>query len=606
MLERILGKDIGFYVKGHGVLIICAIVLALIAALLAVLPTFFIGPFFDEGMKIGSDPVAWKVPWVEFDSGSLLSWHRTERVLIENVTPNRLLIILSILAILSGFLKSVSLYFGHLATAAFSNRIIRVIRRDLFNKFIALPIGFFHKHKAGELVSRSTADIGVMQNRIANIIIGLVQHPMTALFAFSILLFMNWALTMIIVVAVPVITYLVRLFGRKVKKHAIRVQDSTAQLTSAYQETLLCLRVIQGLCMAGGQSERFSEKTDDLYKKVMHWNRWHLGLAPMMDSTGFIVLPLIILVGKIYFNHTPGELMAMFFAFSRVYAPVKGLAKVNNELQTLHGATARVFDIIRTVPKIQDPPNAKVMPVHQESIEFKNVSFTYATGEPVLNNISFHINAGEMAAFVGSTGAGKSTLIDLIPRFYDITDGKIYIDGMDIREAKLDSLRCQMGIVNQEVLLFHDTIINNITCGKKDITKEEIIEAAKVAHAHDFIMAQPEQYDTVIGDRGTLLSGGQKQRISIARAILIKPSILLLDEVASALDAESEKLVQDAIDELKGVQTILVVAHRLSTIRKADKVFVLENGRIVESGSHDKLLEQNGRFRQLYDMQFKT
>ena len=251
MLERILGKDIGFYVKGHGVLIICAIVLALIAALLAVLPTFFIGPFFDEGMKIGSEPVAWKVPWVEFDSGSLLSWHRTERVLIENVTPNRLLIILSILVILSGFLKSVSLYFGHLATAAFSNRIIRVIRRDLFNKFIALPIGFFHRHKAGELVSRSTADIGVMQNRIANIIIGLVQHPMTALFAFSILLFMNWALTMIIVVAVPVITYLVRLFGRKVKKHAIRVQDSTAQLTSAYQETLLCLRVIQGLCMAG-------------------------------------------------------------------------------------------------------------------------------------------------------------------------------------------------------------------------------------------------------------------------------------------------------------------------------------------------------------------
>ena len=606
MLERILGKDIGFYVKGHRVLIICAIVLALIAALLAVLPTFFIGPFFDEGMKVGSDPVAWKVPWVEFDSGSLLSWHRTERVLIENVTPNRLLITLSILAILSGFLKSVSLYFGHLATAAFSNRIIRVIRRDLFNKFIALPIGYFHRHKAGELVSRSTADIGVMQNRIANIIIGLVQHPMTALFAFSILLFMNWALTMIIVVAVPVITYLVRLFGRKVKKHAIRVQDSTAQLTSAYQETLLCLRVIQGLCMAGGQSERFSEKADDLYKKVMHWNRWHLGLAPMMDSTGFIVLPLIILVGKIYFNHTPGELMAMFFAFSRVYAPVKGLAKVNNELQTLHGATARVFDIIRTVPKIQDAPNAKVMPVHQESIEFKNVSFTYATGEPVLNNISFHINAGEMAAFVGSTGAGKSTLIDLIPRFYDITDGEIYIDGMDIREAKLDSLRCQMGIVNQEVLLFHDTIINNITCGKKDITREEIIEAAKVAHAHDFIMAQPEQYDTVIGDRGTLLSGGQKQRISIARAILIKPSILLLDEVASALDAESEKLVQDAIDELKGVQTILVVAHRLSTIRKADKVFVLENGRIVESGSHDKLLEQNGRFRQLYDMQFKT
>jgi ABC-type multidrug transport system fused ATPase/permease subunit len=258
-----------------------------------------------------------------------------------------------------------------------------------------------------------------------------------------------------------------------------------------------------------------------------------------------------------------------------------------------------------TVPDILDRPGAQVLPRHKESIEFNRMSFGYSPEEPVLKDISFKVKAGEMVAFVGSTGAGKSTLLDLIPRFYDVTSGGISIDGVDIRDVTIESLRKQIGIVNQDTILFHDTIANNINYGKPENGMEAVVAAAKAAHAHDFIVQQPNGYQTVIGDQGILLSGGQKQRIAIARAILGDPAILMLDEAASALDAESERLVQQAIDKLHGGRTILVVAHRLSTIMKADHIYVLEGGRIVESGTREELLALNGRFRQLYDMQFK-
>jgi subfamily B ATP-binding cassette protein MsbA len=604
MIDFLLGKEIAFYVKQHRRLVITTVLLAALSSLFVVIPAYLLQPFVDEGMKAGADPVSWKIPWIAFQTGSWLSWHRTELVLIPHVSPNKLLVLLTFVAFLSVLCKSITMYLGGLSATAFSNRAVRSLRIDLFRKFVTLPLSFHQQNKSGELIARATADLTVMQGNISNIIIGLIQYPLTILIFLLYLFTMNYRLTLLVFVTVPLIVGLVRLFGRKVKKHAIRVQDATAEVTNAYHEGLACLKVIQGFHRGDTEVGRFKELAYFLYARVMHWARWNIGLGPLMDATVFMVLPAVLIAGKIYFHHTLGELLSMVYAFSRVYAPTKKLATINNNLKTLNGATQRVFSIIKTDPDIKDASDAVPLPRHQKTIAFEDVSFGYTTREKVLDHVSFEVAAGEMAAFVGSTGAGKSTLLDLLPRFYDVLDGRILIDGFDTRQATLSSLRTQIGIVNQETLLFHDTIANNITYGKRDATEEEMVDAAKKAQAHDFIMAQPKGYQTIVGDQGTLLSGGQRQRIAIARAILINPSILILDEAASALDAESEKRVQEAIETLKGGPTILVVAHRLSTVRKASKIYVLEQGRIVESGSENDLLALNGRFRQLHDLQF--
>ena len=604
MLDTILGKDIASYVRGHRALVICALVLAAISSIFVVVPVYLLQPFVDEGMKTGSDPVAWKIPWIAFQSGSWFSWQRTELVLIKSISPNRLLVLLTLVAFVSIFFKSVTTYFSGLAAAAFANRAVKALRIDLFRKFISLSMGYYHSKKSGELIARSTADLAVLQNLISEVLLGLIEYPITALVFLLYLFVMNLKMTLLVFFVVPFIAILVRLFGKKVKKQSVRVQDATAEVTADYHETLLCLKLIHGFFTGKREVKRFSELAEQLYKRVMHWNRWQQGLGPMMDTVVFLVMPGVLIAGKIYFHHTLGELMAMAYAFSRVYRPIKRLALVNNNIKTIQGATGRVFGIMETVPDIQDKESSLPLARHKDAIEFQGVDFSYSKASPVLRQISFRVKAGEMAAFVGSTGAGKSTLLDLVPRFYDVNAGSITIDGTDIRDVTLKSLREQIGVVNQETLLFNETILYNIRYGSPEKSEAEVIAAARAAHAHGFIMAQPEQYLTRIGDQGSLLSGGQRQRLAIARAILVGPAILMLDEAASALDAESEGLVQKAIEDLKGTRTILIVAHRLSTIMRADRIFVIEEGRILESGTRQELLEKNGRFKQLYDMQF--
>jgi subfamily B ATP-binding cassette protein MsbA len=606
MLERILGKDLAHYVNAHRGLLILSLALTAASAVFYVVPVYILQPFIDEGMKTGSSPASWKIPWIVLNFKGGFSWKRTEWVIIQSISPNRLLVILSFLAFFSMLIRSVARYFSQLAAAAFSNRAMRSVRTDLFSKFVSLPLGFYHKRKAGELISRATGDLTVMQDRIANILIGLVEHPLTALAFVTYVLVVNYKLTLLIVIVVPVIVGLIRLFGRKVKKHATRVQDALSHVTASYQETILCLKVVQGFCMNRIEVGKFKKLADHLYKNVMRWSYWNLGLSPIMDVTGFLILPGVIVVGKVYFHHTLGELVSLIYAYSRVYEPMKNLARLNNELRTLQGATETVFSIMGTIPEIRDCTGAVELPRHRESIEFNKVSFAYQPQVPVLRDISLKIEAGEMVAFVGSTGAGKSTLLELVPRFYDVTAGSITIDGTDIRDVIVDSLRRQIATVSQEILLFHDTITNNIRYGDPEKTMEQVIEAAKEAHAHDFIIAQHHGYESVVGDRGTLLSGGQRQRIAIARAILMNPSILILDEAASALDAETERYLEKAIERLRGGRTILVAAHRLSTIKAADRICVLEGGRIVESGTRENLMDLGGRFRELHDIQFRV
>lgn len=606
MLELILGKEIARYVKVHRALLLCSLALTAVSALFVIVPAYLLQPFIDEGMKSGSDPATWKIPWVAFVSGNPLTWHRTELVLIEGISPNRLLVMLTLVAFASVLIRSCATYFSQLAAAAFSNRAVRTIRTALFERFISLSPGFYHKQRIGELISRSTADLTVMQERIAGILIGLVEYPLTALAFLFYLFLMNYRLTLIIFVAGPVIVGLIRLFGRNVKKHATSVQEALSHVTSAYQESISCLKVVQGFCKEEDERRKFQSLVGRHYANVMKWSRWFLGLGPMMDSTVFMILPVALIVGKIYFHHSLGELMSLIYAFSRLYAPIKSLARVNNDLRTLQGATDRVFGIVQTVPEIRDGEDLAHDAPRMGAIEFHSVNFFYHPGVPVLTDISLKIEAGEMVAFVGSTGGGKSTLLDLIPRFYDVTGGSITIDGVDIRHMKLMSLRRRIGIVSQDILLFHDTIAKNIAYGSVENSREKIMESAKSAHAHEFIMAQANGYESLVGDRGTLLSGGQKQRIAIARAMMADPTILILDEAASALDAESERLIQETIRRLKGGRTILIVAHRLSTVREADRIFVIEKGRILESGTQDELMSLNGRFRQLHDMQFRV
>jgi ATP-binding cassette, subfamily B, bacterial MsbA len=603
MITRILGNDIARYVKAHRGLIIVAILLSALSSVFIVIPAYLLKPLVDEGMKQASEPVTWTIPWFTYTYP--LSFTRTQLPLVEGISPNHLLILLAVIAFISVIFKSATRYFSELAGAAFSNRAIKSIRIDLAEKFIMLPLTFYHKRKSGELIARATADLTVMQGYISTIIIGLVQHPLTVVIFMAYLMVMNYKLTLLVILSGPVIIGLVRLFGRKVKKHSIRVQDATAQVTSSYQEILLLLKVIKGFCRGSYESAMFTRLADNLYHRIMHWNRWQLGIGPMLDASVFLVVPGILLIGKIYFHHTLGELMSMLYAFSATYAPIKKLARIHITLKTLQGATRRVFDIMHTVPSIQDKPDARVMPRLKDAIEFSHVDFYYEPGTRILHNISLTVHAGEMVAFVGSTGAGKSTLMDLIPRFYDIQSGSITIDGMDIRDATLESLRGQIATVSQESLLFHETIANNINYNGDHDTKEHIEHAAKTAQAHDFIMSLPEQYETIVGDRGMLLSGGQRQRIAIARAILKDPAIIILDEPASALDPESEFLIQEAIENLLGQRTVFIVSHRLNTIRRADRIYVLEHGRVVESGTHEMLIAAHGRYKNLFDIQVR-
>ena len=603
MLKKILGKDIAGYISPHKRLIMLAIILTALSSLLIIIPVYLLQPFVDEGMKMTNDPVEWKIPWMTFQYP--LSFKRTELVLVSHITPNGLLVILTAVAFISVVLKSVTIYFGELAAVAFSNRSIRELRVELAQKFISLPLSFYHKRKIGELIARATADLTVMQANIGNVIIGLIRQPLTTIVFLIYLFFMNWRLTLITIIVAPIIVSLIRIFGRKIKKHSARVQDATAEVTSSYQEILLLLKVIKGFCMGHYESKKFRFLAENLYKKVMHWNRYRLGMGPMMDSTLFLILPLILITGKVYFNHTLGEIVAMLYAYAAAYKPIKELARINNNLKTLQGATTRLFDIMGTVPGIQDKPKAKPIPKFKDTIEFSHVSFGYRPDKMVLTDISFKVHAGETVAFVGPTGAGKSTLLDLLPRFYDVNEGSITIDGIDIRNATIESVRDQISIVGQESLLFHDTIASNINYNKGNYTREDIENAARLAQAHNFIITLPDGYKTIVGDRGALLSGGQRQRIAIARAILKDPAIMILDEPASALDPESEMLIQDALENFFNKKTILIISHRLNTIKKSHKIYVIDEGRIVESGTHDELLRANGKYKNLYDIQFR-
>ncbi|MBU0529222.1 ABC transporter ATP-binding protein/permease [bacterium] len=517
--------------------------------------------------------------------------------------------VLSILIILVFVLKNFFLYIKNILLTHVQYNFITELRNNIYRKYLSLSLTFFNKQKSGELTSTIITDVSNMRSAFTLGFQRAFVEPLNII-AFIILLFViNIQLALIAILIVPVTGIAITAIGRSIKRKSRRVQAKIANITNVITETLTSMRIVKAFTTENFENNRFQRETSKFYNLVFRRARLRLTAEPLTEIIGvFVAVVLIILGGSkvlVEQSMTSEDFLRFILVLFSALAPIRLLSNVNMEIQTGMASAERVFSTLDSKSDIINRPDAYQLSSFDKSIEFKTVGFTYNTEEDaVLSNISFTINKGKVVALVGESGAGKSTIADLVPRFYDVTNGSILIDGKDLRDVTTKSLRKLMGIVTQETILFNDTIRANIAYGLIDATNDDVVSAAKTANALDFILDQPHGFDTIIGDKGVRLSGGQRQRLAIARAVLNNPPILILDEATSSLDTRSEKLVQEALDRLMNDRTVLVIAHRLSTIQKADKIIVLEKGCITESGTHKELLNKNGQYRRLHDYQF--
>jgi subfamily B ATP-binding cassette protein MsbA len=485
-------------------------------------------------------------------------------------------------------------------------KAIQDIRNDMYASNIMLDMAFFNRNAAGELMSRMTNDIGAMQEGIANIVTGLFRDFVSIIALLGYLFYLNWQLALLSLVVIPTTAYPARLIGKKIKNASGRSLDIMGGITSILQETFSGVKVIKAFGLEIRAIDRFRAANMKYFQQIRKFIKYESLATPVAELIISLGIAAVVYFGgsQVLSGHmTSYDLIAFIGAMVMLSRPVNKLQSSYSMLQRSAGAAERVFQLLDEHRGIVDHPNAVDIGRSFGVVEFQDVSFGY-TEEPILQDISLVAERNQMVALVGPSGGGKSTLVSLIPRFYDVNQGAIYIDGHDIRDITLESLVSQISLVDQETTLFHDTIANNIRYGKPDARIDEVMEAATAAYAHEFITQLPEQYDTNIGDRGIRLSGGQRQRICIARALLKNAPILILDEATSALDTESEQMVQKALDNLMINRTTFVIAHRLSTVLHADKIIVLENGRVLESGTHDDLLANSGLYNRLHSLQF--
>jgi len=486
-------------------------------------------------------------------------------------------------------------------------RVVADIRQRLYDHLQNLSLSFFTRTSTGILISRITNDVNLVQGSVSNAITGLIKDAVTILGLTAVVFYRDWKLGMIAFIVFPVAIIPIKEFGKRLRKFSRKGLQRMGSLTTFLHETITGNRIVKAFNMEEYEKRRFAEENERYFKIFLKRVKIRAISHPLMELLGGIGIAVIIWVGGysvVRGEVTPGTFFSFMTALLMLYAPVRNLNKVNLEVQEGLAAAARIFELLDTVAEVREEKDALSLPPISKGIEFKEVTFKYDSA-PVLKSISLHVRAGEMIAIVGMSGAGKTSLVNLLPRFYDVEEGQILIDGFDIRKVTLKSLREQIGLVTQQTILFNDTVRNNIAYGSLLRSDQEIIGAAKAANAHHFIQRFPQGYDTVIGEGGVKLSGGERQRLSIARALLKNAPILILDEATSSLDSDSETEVQMALDALMRGRTVFVIAHRLSTIRNAHRIIVLTDGEIVEQGTHEELIAFNGEYRRLYDLQFR-
>ncbi len=537
------------------------------------------------------------LPWIIKDM--------IDKVLAEK--DMQMLNVISIGIVVTFFIRGI-FYYGQSYLVSFvGQRVIIDVRDVLFKKFQRLPLSYFDRHQTGEIMSYITNDVAALQNALVDRLIELVTESSIFIGSLVMMVLLDWKLSLLTLITVPLVGQAMKIFGRKLKSSGTVIQERLADITATMQESIAAVRVVKSFGREDFEIERFHRQNELNFRAEMKNNQLMSLLTPTVEFLAALAVTVIVWFGGYEVVNgviTAGALVAFLTYAVNLANPVKRISRVYGAIQKAMAGADRVFAIMDLPETIANRPDAKELPPVKGEVVFDDVTFAYKEGANALSHVSLAASPGQMVAFVGPSGAGKSTIANLIPRFYDVSSGAIRIDGYDVREVTMESLRRQIGIVPQETMLFSTSVRENIRYGRLNATEEEIVQAAKDANAHDFIMALPEGYDTKIGERGLNLSGGQRQRIAIARAILKDPRILILDEATSALDTESEKIVQAALDRLMVGRTSFVIAHRLSTVFNADQIYVIDGGRIHEHGTHEELLAAGDLYSNLYNIQF--